>query len=57
MWLGKLTTLNMTPLGWLGRKTSTQTNKITVIIFEVYKNQITMVCSEFAKEDMMLKVH
>ena len=24
MWLGKLTTLDMTPLGWLGRKTSTQ---------------------------------
>ena len=28
MWLGKLTVLDMTPLGWLGRKTSTQTNKI-----------------------------
>ena len=26
VWLGKLTTLDMTPLGWLGRKTSTQTN-------------------------------
>ena len=26
MWLGKLTALDMTPLGWLGRKTSTQTN-------------------------------
>ena len=25
MWLGKLTVLDMTPLGWLGRKTSTQT--------------------------------
>ena len=25
MWLGKLTALNLTPLGWLGRKTSTQT--------------------------------
>ena len=24
--LGKLTTLDLTPLGWLGRKTSTQTN-------------------------------
>ena len=23
VWLGKLTTLNMTPLGWLGCKTST----------------------------------
>ena len=23
MWLGKLTMLDMTPLGWLGRKTST----------------------------------
>ena len=29
MWLGKLTVLDMTPLGWLGRKTSTQTNKQT----------------------------
>ena len=25
VWLGKLTSLDMTPLGWLGRKTSTQT--------------------------------
>ena len=25
MWLGKLTMLDMTPLGWLGHKTSTQT--------------------------------
>ena len=29
MWLGKLTALDMTPLGWLSRKTSTQSNKIT----------------------------
>ena len=28
VWLGKLTALDMTPLGWLGRKTSTQTNKL-----------------------------
>ena len=28
VWLGKLTVLNMTSLGWLGHKTSTQTNKI-----------------------------
>ena len=27
VWLGKLTALDMTPLGWLGRKSSTQTNK------------------------------
>ena len=27
LWLGKLTALDMTPLGWLGCKTSTQTNK------------------------------
>ena len=31
VWLGKLTALDMTPLGWLGRKTSTQT-KITFLI-------------------------
>ena len=30
VWLGKLTALDMTPLGWLGRKTSTQTNKIQI---------------------------
>ena len=29
VWLGKLTVLDMTPLDWLGRKTSTQTNKQT----------------------------
>ena len=28
VWLGKLAALDMTPLGWLGRKTSTQTNKL-----------------------------
>ena len=28
VWLGKLTALDMTPLGWLGRKTATQTNNI-----------------------------
>ena len=28
VWLGKLTALDMTPLGWLGRKTSTQTNTV-----------------------------
>ena len=27
VWLGKLTALDMTPMGWLGRKTSTQTNR------------------------------
>ena len=26
LWLGKLTTLDLTQMGWLGRKTSTQTN-------------------------------
>ena len=29
VWLGKLTALNMTPLSWLDRKTSTHTNKQT----------------------------
>ena len=28
MWLGKLTALDMALLGWLGRKTSTQTNSL-----------------------------
>ena len=29
VWLGKLTALDMTPLCWLGRTTSTQTNKLS----------------------------
>ena len=32
VWLGKLTALDMTPLGWLGHKTSTQTNKYSKCI-------------------------
>ena len=35
VWLGKLTTLDMTPLGWLGRKTSTQTINYQVIACHV----------------------
>ena len=34
----KLTALDMTPLGWLGRKTSTQTNKHKPSIVNVSKN-------------------
>ena len=31
VWLGKLTALDMTPLGWVGPKTSTQkTNKLSI---------------------------
>ena len=30
VWLGKLTALDMTPLGWLGRKTPTQTNNYMI---------------------------
>ena len=32
VWLGNLTALDMTPLGWLGRKTSTQTSKLTYLL-------------------------
>ena len=32
VWLGKLITLDMTPLGWLGRKTSAQTQTKTYLI-------------------------
>ena len=31
VWLGKLTALDMTTLGWLGRKTSTQTNNTSLL--------------------------
>ena len=34
VWLGKLTALDMTPLGWLGRKTSTQTiSQINILLW------------------------
>ena len=32
VWLGKLTVLDMIPLGWLGHKTSTQTKQIINLI-------------------------
>ena len=35
LWLGKLTKLNMTPLGWLGHKTSTQTNTNKISRYEL----------------------
>ena len=35
MWLGKLTALVMTPLGWLGRKTSTQTKALVYITLSI----------------------
>ena len=41
VWLGKLTTLDMSPLGWLGRKTSTQTNKHVIIISQKYQEILT----------------
>ena len=34
VWLGKLTALDMTPLGWLGRKTSTQTNTLSLPLIQ-----------------------
>ena len=35
VWLDKLTALDMTPLGWLGRKTATQTkNKLYIEALE-----------------------
>ena len=36
MWIGKLAVLDMTPLGWLGRKTSTQTNIYSVLLLLVF---------------------
>ena len=40
VWLGKLTALDMTPLGWLGRKTSTQTNSLVEIDHEIFSTVI-----------------
>ena len=36
VWLGKLTALDMTPLGGLGRKTSTQTNNFVFVCLCMY---------------------
>ena len=38
MWLGELITLDMTPLGWLGRKTSTQTKPNQALRRQTFKN-------------------
>ena len=41
VWLGKLTALDMTPLGWLGRKTSTQTNTDLIYLwYDTYWSKI-----------------
>ena len=45
VWLGKLTALDMTPLGWLGRKISTQTKLITYSIL-VSKNTDALVFTQ-----------
>ena len=44
VWLGKLTALVMTPLGWLGSKTSTQTNKSTMLCCIKTWNTLDLKC-------------
>ena len=41
VWLGKLTALYMTPLGWLGRKTSTKTKTLVLLLLST-KLTLTM---------------
>ena len=43
VWLGKLTKLDMTPLGWLGRKTSTQTGMLQQCYRQDFINPFTCV--------------
>ena len=50
MWLGKLTMLNMTPLGWLGRKTSTQTKDL--LKFKDKYNQKLWYPNIYGKDDI-----
>ena len=38
VWLGKLTALDMTPLGWLGSKSSTQTQQMATLHIWAAKN-------------------
>ena len=40
VWLVKLTALDMTPLGWLGRKTSTQTNKLVSVSYTYQRKRM-----------------
>ena len=37
MWLDKLTVLDMTPLGWLGRKTSTETSSFVLAVTPILR--------------------
>ena len=48
VWLGKLTTLDMTPLGWLGHKTSkqTQTKSSSIHADKVYTRVLQKVLSQ-----------
>ena len=48
--LGKLTALDMTPLGWLGCKTSTQTNKLGEQLFTVIQ-----ICSLKSQSETSVK--
>ena len=54
VWLGKLTALDMTPLGWLGRKTSTQTNKPKYLNKE---NRNVVLCTTYYYIPSILSVH
>ena len=40
MWLDKLTALDMTPVGWLDLKNSTQTIKIGLVVEEMLFKEI-----------------
>ena len=47
VWLGKLTALDMTPLGWLGRKTSTQTRPFQGVLSAHYENTPIQIYRKF----------
>ena len=55
VWLhvGKLTALDMTPLGWLGRKTSTQTN----IHLNLSRTRLFKIRLNYPKENRQIKCH
>ena len=54
VWLGKLTALDMTRLGWLGRKTSTQTNNTFVSnVCKYYMRNLSMTSAHFRICDLL----
>ena len=56
MWLGKLTRLDLTPVGWLSCKTATQTNKLIIIYYFSQKTGFEFCANCLQSECHLLKI-